>query len=155
MNDVSVHRAPCPRPAKPADYDPIAAVVDQWWDRPVLASLPRLFLDLFHRSSLVIDGTDGVEAFLAGILSPSDPARAYIHFAGVAPGARRRGLGRLLYEAFFRLARDDGRQVVSAVTSPRNAGSVAFHRSLGFSVTGPVPGYNGPGRDRIVFERPL
>ncbi len=41
------------------DYDAIAAVADQWWDRPVLASLPRLFLDHFHRSSLVIDGPDG------------------------------------------------------------------------------------------------
>lgn len=141
------------RAAEPGDYDAIAAVVDEWWGRPVLASLPRLFFDLFHRTSLVIDDPGGVQAFLVGILSPSDPGHAYIHFAGVAPGARDRGLGRVLYKAFFALARADGRRAVTAVTSPVNAGSVAFHESMGFAVTGPVPGYNGPGRDFIVFRR--
>lgn len=34
-----------------------------------------------------------------------------------------------------------------------NTGSVAFHQSMGFSVTGPVAAYNGPGHDMIVFER--
>jgi hypothetical protein len=36
-----------------------------------------------------------------------------------------------------------------------NTGSVAFHRSMGFSVTGPVTGHNGSGHDMIVFERTL
>jgi ribosomal protein S18 acetylase RimI-like enzyme len=146
---------PAVRPARPADYEAIAGAVDLWWGRPVLAALPRLFLDLFHRTSLVIDGPDGPEAFLVGILSPSDAERAYIHFVGVAPAARGRGLGRVLYEAFFALARADGRSVVSAVTTPGNEESVAFHRAMGFTVTGPVPSYHGPGRDRIVFERQL
>lgn len=146
---------PRPRQARAEDYDPIAAEVDRWWGRPVLASLPRLFLDHFHRSSLVVDGADGPVAFLIGILSPSLPECAYIHFAGVAPGARNRGLARALYEEFFALARADGRRTVSAVTSPGNDGSVRFHQAMGFSVTGPVPGYNGPGRDRIVFSRSL
>lgn len=144
-----------PRPATPADYDPIAAVVDQWWGRPVLPALPRLFFDLFHRTSLVIDGPGGPEAFLVGILSPSGPRLAYIHFAGVAPHARGRGLGRVMYEAFFGLARADGRTVVTAITAPANSGSIAFHHRMGFTVSGPVPGYNGPGVDRIVFTRPL
>jgi hypothetical protein len=26
---------------------------------------------------------------------------------------------------------------------------------MGFAVTGPVPDYNGPGRDFVTFERPL
>lgn len=143
------------RQARPDDYDAIAAVVDDWWGRPVLASLPRLFLQLFYRSSLVVDGQGGPDAFLCGVLSPSEPERAYIHFVGVAPDARQRGLGRQLYEEFFRLARVDGRTVVAAVTSPVNAGSIAFHRSLGFAVTGPVADYNGPGGDLILFEREL
>jgi len=141
--------------AEPADYDAIASRVDQWWGRPVLGSLPRLFFDLFHRTSLVIDGGDGLAAFLVGILSPSDPARAYIHFVGVDPVARSRGYGRLLYDEFFRLARADGRTVVSAITAPGNAASVAFHRALGFTVIGPVDGYNGPSRDMVVFERAI
>jgi ribosomal protein S18 acetylase RimI-like enzyme len=143
------------RTASPADYDPIAAVIDEWWGRPILGSLPRLFLDLFWRTSLVIDGPAGPDAFLVGILSPSEGDRAYSHFVGVAPHARGRGLGRQLYEEFFRLARADGRTSVTAVTSPVNAGSIAFHSSMGFTVTGPVPGYHGPGRDLVVFERAL
>jgi ribosomal protein S18 acetylase RimI-like enzyme len=143
------------RPARPEDYDAIAAVVNRWWGRPVLAALPRLFLDHFHNSSLVVDGPDGPMAFLIGILSSAQPECAYIHFAGVAPQARQAGLGRRLYEEFFALARADGRRVVSAVTAPANAGSIAFHRSMGFAVAGPVPDYNGPGRDLVTFERPL
>ena len=144
-----------PRPARPDDYNEIAAVADDWWGRPVVGSLPRLFLDLFHRSSLVIDGPDGPDAFLIGILSPADPDRAYIHFVGVAPRARHAGLGRVLYEEFFAMARADGRRTVSAVTAPVNTDSITFHQSMGFTVSGPIPDYNGPGRDLVTFERPL
>jgi GNAT superfamily N-acetyltransferase len=143
------------RPARPDDYDAIAAVVDQWWGRPILGSLPRLFLDHFHGTSLVIDGPGGMTAFLIGFLSPSIHGRAYIHFVGVAPQERNRGLARGLYEEFFAVARADGREVVSAVTAAANHGSVRFHQSMGFTVTGPVPDYNGPGQDLVVFERPL
>jgi hypothetical protein len=53
------------------------------------------------------------------------------------------------------LARADGRTTVSAVTAPANTDSIAFHQAMGFSVTGPVAGYNGPGRDLVRFERAL
>jgi ribosomal protein S18 acetylase RimI-like enzyme len=143
------------RQARPGDYDAIAALVDDWWGRPIHGSFPRLFFDLFYRTTLVADGPDGPAAFLVGILSPSDPDSAYIHFAGVAPQARKTGLARTLYERFFGLARADGRSVVRAVTSPVNSGSIAFHAALGFSVTGPVTDYDGPGRDMMVFAREL
>ena len=144
-----------PRTARASDYPAIAAAVDDWWGRPVLGALPRLFLDHFHHTSLVIDGPGGVVAFLVGILSPADPRQAYIHFAGVAPQARRQGLAQLLYAEFFALARTGGRTTVSAVTAPGNSGSIAFHRALGFSVTGPLADYNGPGRDLVRFDRAL
>jgi ribosomal protein S18 acetylase RimI-like enzyme len=143
------------RMAKPDDYDAIAAVVNGWWGRPILSALPRLFLDHFYRTSLVIDGPDGPLAFLVGILSPSEPDQAYIHFVGVSPAARQRGLARRLYEEFFAMARADGRLAVRAITAPVNGGSIAFHRSMGFTVTGPVADYEGPGRDYVVFERRL
>jgi ribosomal protein S18 acetylase RimI-like enzyme len=143
------------RPARPADYDAIAAVLDDWWGRPVLGALPRLFLDHFHDSSLVVDGPAGPQAFLVGILSPSEPDRAYIQFVGVSPATRGHGLARQLYAEFFALARRDGRRLVSAVTAPVNSDSVAFHRAMGFTVTGPVAGYDGPGHDKIYFEREL
>jgi ribosomal protein S18 acetylase RimI-like enzyme len=143
------------RAAEPGDYDAIAAVIDQWWGRTVLPALPRLFFDLFYRTSLVVDGPDGPDAFLVGILSPSDPAQAYIHFVGVSPDARQGGLGRMLYESFFAIARGDGRREVSSITSPYNTGSVAFHRAMGFTVTGPVAAHNGPGHDYFIFHRAL
>jgi GNAT superfamily N-acetyltransferase len=150
-----MEQAPSIRTAVPADYDAIAPVVDQWWGRPILDSLPRLFLDLFYRTSLVIDGAGGPDAFLIGIFSPSDAERAYIHFVGVAPNARRRGYGRLLYEEFFRLAKADGRSRVSAITAPVNLRSAEFHRTLGFMVSGPVRDHNGPGHNMLVFDRML
>ena len=146
---------PSIRFAAPSDYNVIAPVVDGWWGRPVLGSLPRLFFDLFHRSSFVIDDVGGPAAFLVGILSPADPAYAYIHFVGVAPHARRRGCARLLYERFFGLARADGRKRVAAITAPANTTSADFHRAMGFAVSGPVAGYNGPSHDMLVFERTL
>jgi ribosomal protein S18 acetylase RimI-like enzyme len=144
-----------PCPARPADYDVIAAAVDGWWGRPILAALPRLFLDHFHRTSLVVDEPAGLAGFLIGMLSPSEPDQAYIHFVGVAPRARRHGLARLLYTEFFAMARADGRSTVSAVTAPVNTSSVSFHRAMGFAVAGPVPRYNGPGHDLMVFTRAL
>lgn len=149
------------RMARAADYDAIAPVLNQWWGRNILPALPRLFLDHFHRTSLIIDGPAGPGgpgsplAFLVGILSPSKPADAYIHFVGVSPALRGQGVARQLYEEFFGLARDDGRTVVSAITAPVNTASIAFHRSMGFEVSGPVPDYEGPGRDYMVFTRPL
>ncbi|MBB5867994.1 L-amino acid N-acyltransferase YncA [Allocatelliglobosispora scoriae] len=144
------------RPALATDYDTIAAVVDAWWGRPILPALPRLFLDHFHRTSLVAEAPDGgLAGFLVGIISPSEPTEAYIHFVGVSPAMRGTGLARALYAEFFALARAENRTVVRAVTAPVNAGSISFHLRMGFAVTGPVPAYNGPGHDLVVFERSL
>jgi ribosomal protein S18 acetylase RimI-like enzyme len=147
-----------PRTARPEDYDAIATVVDDWWGRPILAVLPRLFLDHFHATSLIVDGPGSggpPRGFLIGILSPSLPDEAYIHFVGVRPGERRTGLARSLYLDFFEMARQNGRRVVKAITGPVNAGSIAFHQRMGFTVTGPLADYNGPGHDHVVFERNL
>ncbi|GAA2860751.1 GNAT family N-acetyltransferase [Nonomuraea rubra] len=144
------------RPATPADYDAIAAVVDAWWGRPISGALPRLFLDHFHRTSLVAEGAGGeLAGFLIGFLSPSLPDEAYIHFVGVAPDARKGGLARTMYERFFELARGDGRRVVKAITAPVNSGSIAFHGRMGFAVSEPVAGYHGPGTSLVTFSRPL
>jgi ribosomal protein S18 acetylase RimI-like enzyme len=143
------------RAATPADYDAIAVVVDDWWGRPVRRMLPRLFLDHFYATSTIAQAGDDLAGFLIGFLSPSRPDAAYIHFVGVHPAQRRAGLARLLYERFFALAAADGRTVVSAVTAAANARSIAFHAALGFTVSDPVPGYDGPGDLKVRFERPL
>ncbi|MFE6922656.1 GNAT family N-acetyltransferase [Nocardia sp. NPDC057663] len=143
------------RRARPDDYDDLIGMVDSWWGRTVVHNLPRLFLDHFHRTSLVATDEDGISGFLVGFGSPSDADAAYIHFVAVRPDARKVGLGRTLYDEFFEIVRADGRKVVTAITSPANFTSIDFHRSLGFTVTGPVADYNGPGRSLITFERTL
>lgn len=144
------------RTLTPSDYDPIVSVVNDWWGRPIAGSLPRLFFDHFFASSLVASTPDlPLAGFLVGILSPSAPTQAYIHFVGVAPTARSAGIGRSLYNAFFDLARTDGRAAVSCITAPTNSASIAFHRRMGFTVTGPHPAYDGPGKDMVKFTRLL
>ncbi len=143
------------RPARPDDYDAIVSVVDEWWGRPIAAVLPRLFLDHFNATSLVAEHDGELAGFLVGFHSPSVPGDAYIHFVGVSPTARGSGLARRLYEAFFAAAAGDGCTRVRAITSPVNEGSIAFHRAMGFAVDGPVADYDGPGVDRVVFERGL
>lgn len=146
------------RTARPDDYDTIIALVDAWWGRPIAGALQRVFLDHFFPTSLIAERTDAeprLAGFLVGFPSPADNAKAYIHFVGVDPGERGIGLGRALYEAFFDAMRAAGRTEVHAVTSPVNVGSIAFHRSLGFSVSDPIADYDGAGADRVVFSRSL
>ncbi|TMR23693.1 GNAT family N-acetyltransferase [Nonomuraea turkmeniaca] len=133
----------------------MAAVVDEWWGRPVMGSLPRLFLDHFHRTSLVAEGPEGMAGFLVGFLSPSAADEAYIHFVGVSPAARGGGVARAMYERFFALARAHNRHLVKAITSPVNEASIAFHRRMGFTVSDPVPDYNGPGTRLVTFARAI
>jgi ribosomal protein S18 acetylase RimI-like enzyme len=143
------------RTAAPSDYERIVAVVNEWWGgRDMRPLLPRLFLDHFADTSLVVEDDGGLEAFLVGFLSPAQPDEAYIHFVGVRPGCRRSGLARALYERFFELARARGRTLVRCVTSPVNEGSIAFHRKLGFEDV-LVADYDGPGADRVAFARRL
>lgn len=126
------------RAARPEDHGPIAAVVDDWWGRPVSDHLMPLFFEHFHDTSLVVEDDLGqIVGFLVGFLSQSEPSEAYIHFVGVAPTARQQGIAANLYHRFFSMAQQRGRSVVRAITSPINAASIAFHRAMGFAVTPP------------------
>ncbi|MDA2809582.1 GNAT family N-acetyltransferase [Nocardiopsis sp. RSe5-2] len=146
MTDIRI------RAARPSDHARILAVCDDWWGRPVADLLPRLFLDHFHATSLTAEAGEELAGFLVGFGSPSDVEAAYVHFAGVAPEHRRSGLAGELYRRFTDAARAQGRSVVRAITSPANERSIAFHRAIGFTVTGPHKDYDGPGVDRMVFE---
>lgn len=147
---------PTIRTARPADFDTVIAVVDDWWGRPVASVLHRYHLGHFADTSLIAEDRDGaVAGFLIGFRSPSQPDLAYVHFAGVAPERRRAGLARELYEWFFATARDSGCTRAMAITSPANSRSIAFHSALGCTVSDPVPDYDGPGVDRVVFRREL
>jgi len=149
----------------PEDYERVTAVVDDWWGgRPMRAMLPRLFFEHFNFTSFAVDAESELQAFLIGFVSQSYPSLAYIHFVGVDPASRSRGLGRKLYERFFQLASAMGCTEVQCITSPVNTGSIAFHRKMGFVLlpgSGEIDGvpvalnHAGEGQHRVRFQKTL
>jgi GNAT superfamily N-acetyltransferase len=150
-----------------ADYRAIAAVVDDWWgERRQVDQLPRLWLQHFSGTSwLGEDDAGRLVGFLVGFISPDDPTTAVCHLIGVAPGHRRRGIGRALYGRFQDDARAATARRIVAVAWPGEPAAVRFHLALGFEpTTGPetqrlygtpaVPEYDFGRVDRVVFERP-
>lgn len=147
------------------DYGRVSPVMDDWWGgRPVRHLLPRLFFQHFADTSFAATQGDELVGFLVGFRSQSQPAVAYVHFVGVSPAARGKAIGRTLYRRFFAAVRALGCTEVRCITSPVNAGSIAFHARLGFAV---LPGngahdgvpvaldYAGPGQHRVLFSRAL
>ncbi|HSJ27183.1 MAG TPA: GNAT family N-acetyltransferase [Acidimicrobiia bacterium] len=152
------------------DHPAIVGAIQEWWGdsrdqaqaRELSLLMPRLFLQHFARTSLVAEHDGELVAFLVGFHSPDRADEAYVHFVGVSPHRRRERVAEELYERFLEAARRAGRRRVRAVTSPQNAGSIAFHRAMGFHVeTNPAdggsvfPDYDGPGQSRVCFVRKL
>jgi GNAT superfamily N-acetyltransferase len=157
MEDLSI------RHVEPADYEPVISVLNSWWGgRNMSDMLPRLFFVHFRGMSFVAQGAGGIAGFLIGFRSQTFPEEGYIHFAGVHPDERRKGIGSLLYGRFFQAASEQGCRIVHSVTSPVNRVSIAFHLRKGFHAEpgdGDIEGiaftkgYDGPGNDRVVFSR--
>ncbi len=160
------------RPLEKADYDFIVGVIDQWWEGPTTALAHPLFFYELGRLARVVELDDGtVVGFLLGFVAdsyaaskPAGASRApslgpgskigFVHLVGIDPEYRRRGVARMLYGAFEDACREAGCVGIKAITTQGNEGSVRFHLALGYSVT-TVDDYAGPGRARIVFEKPL
>ena len=141
-----------------ADYGTIQRVMDDWWGgRPISRLLPRLWLQHFTGTSWIAEDAAGrLAGFLIGFMSPDRPDTAYCHFIATNPNARRRGLGRALYERFFQDARAAGRKTVMAITWPANRVSLDFHRSMGFDIEageGTQNLYGTPARAGYDFDR--
>jgi GNAT superfamily N-acetyltransferase len=106
----------------------------------------------FGSTCLVARGADGIHGYIIGFVTPT--GTGYVHLVATRDDVRGTGLGRRLYAAFAEAARRQGARRLKAITSVGNAGSIAFHRGLGFD-TRIVEDYNGPGRPMAVFQRPL
>jgi len=153
------------RHAEPADYRPIICVINDWWGgRQMAVMLPKLFFVHFRPTSFVAEHDGNIVGFLIGFVSQTSPDEAYLHFVGVHPAWRARGLGRALYERFFTKVAALGCHSVRCATSPVNIGSIAFHRRMGFAIedserrAGDVPvavDYDGPSEDRVLFCKSL
>jgi len=153
------------RPIRPSDYRPVISVIDDWWGgRHMADKLPRLFFEHFTDTCFAAERDSELAGFLVGFTSQSRPGEAYIHFVGVHPSERGRGLGRRLYEHFFAAVRARGCQLVRAITAPVNLGSVQFHQRMGFDIepgdtracgVPATAGYDGAGQDRVRFVKDL
>ena len=157
QKDISI------RKAKPSDHAGIIAALQNWWGgRDLTSMLPKLFLNHFCDTSFVIEKRGRMIGFLIGFLSPSLTNEAYVHFMGIHPDFRKKGLGKTLYERFFEICRKQNRTIVRACTSPVNTGSVAFHQKIGFQIEsgddeiGGIPvtrDYNRPSDHKVLFTR--
>ncbi len=124
-------------------------------------SLP-IFIYEFGNTAFVIKNGTEVTAYLWGFLSQAQPT-AYVHLLAVRVPYRRQGLARQLYDHFCTYVKAHGCTQCKAITTPTNKESIAFHRALGFELTGKpnrdgipvVEDYSGPGQDRVVFQKVL
>jgi GNAT superfamily N-acetyltransferase len=124
-----------------------------WGDRDLRALHNPILVHEFGDTALVHRAADGtIDGYLFGFVTPAGDG--YVHLVAVRDDARGSGLGRRLYAAFASLAAARGARGLKAITSVANAGSIAFHRALGFSAE-TVPDYAAPGVPRVVFRRDI
>ncbi|MBD1371455.1 GNAT family N-acetyltransferase [Hazenella sp. IB182357] len=147
------------------DYTPIITQLNEWWGgREMTHLLPRLFFEHFQDTSYALTKNEHIIAFLIGFRSQTDPTQAYIHFVGVHPLYRQKGLAAQLYHTFFSKVQSLGCTEVRCITSPINQTSIAFHTRLGFQLLpadtdeNALPvyrNYDGKGQDRVLFRKIL
>jgi ribosomal protein S18 acetylase RimI-like enzyme len=153
------------RNVQPTDYPPIITVLNDWWGgRRMSDMLPKLFFVHFRGTSFIAEDDVQIVGFLIGFFSQTYADEAYIHFVGVHPAHRAKGIGRALYEHFFEVMREHNRSIVRCVTAPINKGSIAFHTRMGFQTEGQEaqmdgipfdPDYDGVGEHRVLFVKRL
>ncbi len=149
------------RHIRDSDYDLIISLVDSWWGGRHMASmLPRLFFQYFQDTCFVAEEKDFMLGFLIGFISQNCKEKAYIHFIGVHPDYRLKGVAKSLYKSFFNEISKHGCKTVHCVTSPINKTSILFHKSMGFCIEkGDVivdgiyikKNYDGANEDRVLF----
>ena len=150
-----------------ADQPVLVELVDDWWGRRMQGQLPRLWFRHFTGTSLVAESPGGsIDGFVVGFVSPDHPDQAYLHLIGVAPGKRRRGLGRALVERFGAVAAERGATRLSTIAWPGDPVALEFLRATGFEVE-TQPGlqrlYGTPahtdwdrqGDDQVMLTRPI
>lgn len=139
------------------DLAEILRTYERFWgdrDLPRYLHHPMFFVEFGDTAFVARDSASGeIVGYLLGFVAPTGDG--YIHFVAVRDDSRTIGLGRTLYAAFEKIARDRGAVALKAITSPENEGSMAFHRRLGFTEMTRVEDYGGSGRTRVVMRKPL
>lgn len=145
------------------DYHQILDDLADFWDGRQVRHLHHpMLIHEFGNSAFVIRDDAVVAAYLFGLISQVESV-GYVHLIAVRSSARRRRLGERLFGHFVEFARSKGCRHVKAITTPSNAGSIAFHKSLGMELLGDpnaegipvVTDYAGRGEPRVVFWKAI
>lgn len=152
------------RTAGAADASAVGAAIEAWWERRLNHHVQPQFLEHFGDTTLLVEDRGELVAFLVGVISQRYPGVAYVHFMGVHPDYRGRGIGHELYRRFAQIARERGCTEVWAETGVFNRTSIAFHRAIGFEllpgdeVVDGIPVHHdkaGMGADYVEFRMDL
>ncbi len=132
----------------PGDEGVLARVAPGVFDRPVRPELvAELLADPRHHLAVAEDG-DEIVGFASGVhyVHPDKEPELWINEVGVAPGHRRRGLGRRLMGALMEHAAALGCREAWVLTERSNLPATELYRSMGFG--------EGPS-DTVMFSIPL
>jgi ribosomal protein S18 acetylase RimI-like enzyme len=150
-------------PCTEQDYNQILDDLPAFWDGRDTRHLhhPMLVRE-FGNSAFVFRDGALVVAYLFGFISQTEPI-GYLHLLAVRASARRRHLGEALFAHFVDFARRHNGKHVKAITTPANAGSIAFHKSLGMELLGEpnadgipvIADYAGRNEPRVVFWKAI
>lgn len=123
------------REAQAGDAVAVATAIDEWWPgrHMIHGVCPQLF-DHLGDSCLIVEDRGELVGFLVGYLSQRIPEAGYIHYAGVRPDWRGRGVGREMYRRFAAIVRERGRTCIVAETGAWNRESIVFHMRFGFTL---------------------
>src|SRR5690606_10919359 len=113
---------------------------------------PFFFYELGEHA-LIAEQDGRVVGFLLCLAVPSAGV-GYVHLVGIDPNARRKGVGKLLYQHFEEACRRAGFKQIKAIGMVGHEASWKFHTALGFTAH-EEPDYAGPGRARMVFLKTL
>jgi len=150
---VTVRIVPFPQQRYADVLAELLAAHEEFWDARDLRSLHAAvwFRQFGDRALLAMDGPI-IAGYLCGTVTAD--GLGYVHLVAVRRGYRGRGIARDLWATFTAAAQRSGAVRLEAVTSPGNAGSIAFHVRLGMTAT-EIAGYSGDDRATVLFQRDL
>lgn len=150
---MSVQIVPLPQHRYAEVLGEVLAAHEEFWDGRDLRSLHAAmwFRQFGGWALLAMDGPV-IAGYLCGTVTAD--GLGYVHLVATRRTHRGRGIGRELWATFTVNARKAGATRLEAVTSPGNAGSIAFHQGLGMRAE-EITNYAGNGGTTVLFQRDL
>lgn len=151
---MTVRSAPALRELRAEDLD-AAHALDQACFEPGIAYGRAELRMLMRRPGAVALAADEDGRLAAFAIADRRGRRGHLITIDIAPGARRRGLGRRLFAEVSRRLAQAGAREIRLEVDVRNAGAIRFYESLGFAKTRTLRGYYGSGLDGWEMVRSI